>query len=92
MDETRLRLDGNACAGLLQEVFANDMTAAMGACNGCGTLAVIGRQLLYGYPDGPGAVLRCSTCEQVLIVIVRIEEGHRLSTPGLAWVDLRQEA
>ena len=28
MDETTLRLDGNACAGLLREVFANDLTAA----------------------------------------------------------------
>ena len=29
-----LMLDGNAVAGLLQEVFAVEMTTAMGSCNG----------------------------------------------------------
>ncbi|HEX4213030.1 MAG TPA: DUF6510 family protein [Candidatus Dormibacteraeota bacterium] len=92
MDETGLRLDGNACGGLLQEVFVDDLTAATGACASCGAVGEIGRQHLYDFPDGPGAVLRCSACESVLIVIVRIGGGHRLSTPGLAWMDLRQHA
>ena len=34
MDE--LMLDGNAVAGLLQEVFAAEMTTATGTCAGCG--------------------------------------------------------
>ena len=31
-----LMLDGNAVAGLLQEVFAVEMTTAIGTCNACG--------------------------------------------------------
>jgi len=29
-------LDGNAAAGMLGELFAVDITAAIGQCNGCG--------------------------------------------------------
>ena len=34
MDE--LMLDGNAVAGMLQEVFAVEMTTATGTCGNCG--------------------------------------------------------
>jgi Family of unknown function (DUF6510) len=33
-----LMLDGNAIAGLLQEVFAVQMTTAIGTCAGCGAV------------------------------------------------------
>jgi hypothetical protein len=36
MDETDLRLDGNAVAGMLAEVFGFEMTAEWGGCAGCG--------------------------------------------------------
>jgi hypothetical protein len=88
MDETSLRLDGNACAGLLREVFAHDMTAASAACAGCGAVGQIGRQHLYDFPHGPGAVLRCFACENVLMVVVHTEGRHRFAAQGLAWVDV----
>ena len=62
MDETRLRLDGNAAGGMLREVFVQDVSAARGACACCGTIAQLGSQPLYMYPRSPGAVLRCSGC------------------------------
>ena len=40
MDE--LMLDGNAVAGLLQEVFAVEMTTAVGTCGGCGASEAVG--------------------------------------------------
>ena len=89
MDETSLRLDGNACAGLLREVFVHDMTAARAACAACGAVGQIGRQHLYDYPHGPGAVLRCFACENVLMVVVHIEGRHRFAAQGLAWIDVR---
>lgn len=92
MDGSGTRLDGNACAGLLFEVFGSDITAAVGACAGCGAVGEVGRMHLYGYPDGPGTVLRCPKCDTVLVVVVRRDRGHRLATPGLAWVDLAGEA
>lgn len=88
MDETTLRLDGNACAGLLREVFAYDLTAAGGACAGCGSVAPIGAQHLYGYPGGPGAVLRCHACESVLMVVVHGGGRYRVAAPGLTWIEI----
>jgi len=89
MDESALRLDGNACAGLLCEIFTHDMTAARAACGGCGAVGPIGEQHLYGYPDGPGAVLRCHRCESVLLVITTTETRHRLGAQGMAWIDMQ---
>ena len=88
MDETTSRLDGNACAGLLREVFADDMTAARGACASCGAVRQVGGQLLYGYPDGPGAVLRCSSCESVLMVVVHAGGRYRLAVQGMTWIEM----
>jgi hypothetical protein len=38
-----LMLDGNAVAGLLQEVFAVEMTTAIGTFNTCGVTDHVGR-------------------------------------------------
>lgn len=89
MDETQLRLDGNACAGLLREVFAAEMTSALGACAVCGAVGEIGGQHLYAYPGGPGAVLRCRDCENVLLVLVHTGQRYRLGFPGLVWIEGR---
>ena len=42
MDETDLRLDGNAVAGMLAEVFGFEMTAEWGGCAGCGATSQLG--------------------------------------------------
>ena len=36
------RLDGNAAAGLLRELFAFEMTTALGTCANCGKTGSIG--------------------------------------------------
>jgi hypothetical protein len=89
MDETQLRLDGNAAAGLLQEVFVRELSAARGACAACGTVAQMGSQHLYMYPLSPGAVLRCSTCQEVLMVFVHAGGRIRLGLRGLTWLEMR---
>ena len=88
MDESELRLDGNASAGLLREIFVHDMTGARGACSSCGAVGYIGAQHLYDYPYGPGAVLRCSSCEGLLMVVVRTGTHYRLGTQGFFWMEL----
>ncbi len=65
MDE--LMLDGNAVAGLLQEVFAVEMTTAVGRCNACGVEEEIGASHVF---RGAGIVMRCSRCDNVLVTIV----------------------
>jgi len=73
-----LTLDGNAAAGVLQEVFAAEMTAAAGTCDGCGAVEALGAVRLY---TGAGIVLRCPHCEDVLLKVVT--DGGRI------WIDLR---
>ncbi|ONI69333.1 hypothetical protein BWI15_22310 [Kribbella sp. ALI-6-A] len=72
-------LDGNAAAGALSEVFAVDLTAATGRCNGCGHTGVFAEARLYA--DAPGLVARCPGCEDVLLRVV--------TTPTDTYVDLR---
>ena len=75
MDE--LMLDGNAVAGLLQEVFAVEMTTAVGTCGGCGTAGPVGAAHLY---RGAGIVLRCPHCGNTLAKIVKNDSR--------VWIDL----
>lgn len=72
-------LDGNMLAGPLGDVFAMDVSAAVGQCAACGTSAPIGAARVY--PDAPGLVARCATCGEVVLRLVR--SGSR------AWLDLR---
>jgi hypothetical protein len=88
MDETQLRLDGNAAAGILREVFVHELSAARGACASCGTIAQMGSQHLYMYPLSPGAVLRCTTCQDVLMVLVHAGGRYRLALRGLTWLEM----
>ena len=88
MDESQLRLDGNAAAGILREVFVYEMSAARGACASCGAVAQMGSQHLYMYPLSPGAVLRCATCQDVLMVVVHAGGRYRLALPGLSWLEM----
>jgi demethoxyubiquinone hydroxylase (CLK1/Coq7/Cat5 family) len=65
-----LMLDGNAVAGLLQEIFADDMTTAVGTCDRCGRAGQVGAAHVF---RGAGVVLRCPHCDNVLAKMVRAE-------------------
>jgi hypothetical protein len=73
-----LMLDGNAAAGILQELFAVEMTIAVGTCDSCGAAGEVGRAHLY---RGAGIVLRCPSCDAILMTLV--------TAGGRAWIDLR---
>jgi uncharacterized protein DUF6510 len=88
MNDSDLRLDGNAAAGLLGEIFAVEMTTAQGCCASCGNVGPIGAAHLYMSDRSPGAVLRCPGCEQVLMVAVARRGRRRLSMPGVRWIDV----
>ena len=68
-----LMLDGNAVAGLLQEVFAVEMTTAIGTCNTCGATDRVGALHVF---RGAGIVMRCPHCDNVVAKIV--EAGPRI--------------
>jgi hypothetical protein len=80
MDEQRL--DGNAAAGILEEIFTFEITTARAACVHCGAAGEVGAQMAY--VTEIGTVLRCSGCEGVLIRLVRQDEG-----PQRYWLDLK---
>ena len=68
-----LMLDGNAVAGLLQEVFAVEITTATSTCNTCGATEAVGALHVF---RGAGIVMRCPHCDNVLVTIV--EDGTRV--------------
>ena len=72
-------LDGNAIAGQLVEVFGAELTTAIGVCAGCGASGAVAE--LEVYLEAPGTVVRCRSCESVLMVLV--------TARGVTCVDLR---
>jgi hypothetical protein len=77
-----LRLDGNAAAGMMAEIFPFEMTSAESICAGCGQRGPLGSLLLYG--GETGAIMRCPSCDQV---VLRMMHQHRRD--GQYWIDMR---
>jgi ribosomal protein S27E len=80
-------LDGNAAGGVLLEVFAHEMTTAMGTCASCGTTAAMATA--HVYMGGPGTVLRCPNCGDVLMCIVDAGGDVHLDLSGLRRIVVR---
>jgi hypothetical protein len=72
-------LDGNVLAAPMREIFAVDITAAVGRCAGCAQVHAVAT--LRVYTQAPGLVARCPTCDAVILRLVR--------GPDRAWLDLR---
>ena len=81
-DETHV--DGNALGGLLMQVFGREMTDADGCCASCGSVHAMGAMLVY---RGPGDVVRCPTCDNVVVVAVTIRERTRVHLSALRWLE-----
>jgi hypothetical protein len=77
-------LDGNAAAGLLAEVFGGDMTSATETCAHCGSAAAIAAARVY--TAGPGTVLRCPHCDDILMSIAWTGR-FSVDTMGIARID-----
>jgi len=73
-------LDGNAAAGLLQEIFALEITTAQFQCAACDSTGAMGSLPLYAAQMG--AVLRCSHCDGILMAAVRTPHGRWLEMTG----------
>jgi hypothetical protein len=75
-------VDGNAIGGLLQEVFGTEMTAAGSVCGTCGAAREVAELAVYTH--APGTVVRCRTCDSVLMVFVRLHNRVCVDLMGLA--------
>ena len=77
-------VDGNALGGMLMEMFGREMTDALGSCGNCGKVHAIGEMRVY---RGPGDVVRCPTCTNVVAVAVTIGERSRMHMTALRWLE-----
>ena len=73
------KLDGNAAAGILQEIFPFEMTSVQATCTGCGLNGAVGT--LAVYMNSMGTVVRCPACDTVLMRVVHAK--------GQYWLDMR---
>src|SRR4051794_34033170 len=73
-----LVVDANALGGTLAGVFGGDVTGSPGRCAHCHTVSIVGT--MRAYARGPGIVLRCPACTEVVVRVVE--------TPAATYVDL----
>jgi hypothetical protein len=95
MEETtdmnrELMLDANATAGVLYELFGVEMTAAPIECATCGNEGEIGE--LLAFTQGPGIVLRCLKCENIVLRIVQTPDAIYLDARGAVYLRLARPA
>jgi ribosomal protein S27E len=83
-------LDGNAVAGLLCDVFGEEMTTALVTCAACGAIEAVAETVVY--PHAPGAIIRCRGCEALLMAITQIKDVSCVDLRGIAVLRTRQDA
>jgi hypothetical protein len=81
MDERDLRVDGNAVAGLLSEMFSVEATTVLVTCAGCGSRDALATAHVYMH--GPGVVLRCPSCTSVVMRFARIRDRMVADVSGV---------
>ena len=86
-----LTVDGSAVGGLLASIFAADITAGHGRCAHCATVSVVAT--MRAYVRGPGIVLRCPACAEVVVRIVETPTATLVDLTGARMLRLpRREA
>ncbi len=81
MDPLDMRLDGNAAAGLLMDIFGREMTADITVCATCRAEHPLGRLLVYAY--GMGTTIRCPNCGNVQMRVAEIRGRTSLDLRGV---------
>jgi hypothetical protein len=79
MEAGTLHTDGNELAGILQEVFVAEVTAASRVCQSCRKENPIGAHRLY---HGAGFVLRCPSCGDLAACVTVRPDGNVISLHG----------
>jgi Family of unknown function (DUF6510) len=73
-------VDGNAIGGLLSDVFGRDTTDVSGRCRECGAENVVAALRVY---RAAGVVVRCPSCEAVLMRLVAARDELWIDLDGL---------
>ena len=83
----KLRLDGNAAAGPLGEVFSFEVTTAEYTCEGCGSTDRIGAAMVYEV-RGLGTIVRCPGCDNALIRLAHNRERYLVDLRGTRYLTI----
>jgi hypothetical protein len=75
-----LTVDANAVGGLLATVFGIDVTGSPGQCATCHTVSIVGTMRVY--MRGPGIVIRCPACTQVVMRMVQTPTAMLIDASG----------
>jgi Family of unknown function (DUF6510) len=78
-------LDGNAIAGTLEDIFGEDMTMTTARCGGCGRTGPIAETGVY--LRAPGVVVRCRSCDTVLVVVTQRRATYCIDLRGVSALD-----
>lgn len=89
MEQSDLKVDGNAIGGLLREIFTMEVTTAETTCAGCGKIHAVGRVDVY--MNAPGAVVRCPACGNVLMRIVQGRGRYWLDLTGIRCLEFSEQ-
>lgn len=81
-------MDGNAAAGVLQELFPFEITMAHIRCAGCTAVEPVGAKMAY--MNAPGMLLRCAHCDSVLLTVVHGEGRYWLEMRGATWLQIAE--
>ena len=79
-------LDGNAIGGMLFEIFGGEMTTAQAVCDHCGSRGPLAQCEVY--LGGPGVVVRCRVCHNIVMVLVEVREMMCVDVGGLSYLEL----
>ena len=90
MSDDIMPLDGNAAAGRLRDLFADDMTDAIVKCEGCERENALATLVLYG--GAVGVVLRCPGCDAVNLRMSNTGRSIHLDLRGASRVSIRLQA
>jgi hypothetical protein len=79
-------VDGNAIGGILYQVFGREMTMAKAECGHCGARGPLAECEVY--LGGPGVVVRCRVCHNIVMVLVEVREMTCVDLSGLRELQL----
>ena len=82
------KLDSNAAVGILQAIFPFEMTLVQATCTGCCTTNAIGATAAYMH--GMGTIVRCPSCDNVLIRIVHAGGRYLLDRRGVRVLEIKE--
>jgi Family of unknown function (DUF6510) len=84
-----IKLDGNA-GGILQVIFPLDTMQVQATCAGCGATNAVGATAAYMH--GMGTVVRCQSCDAVLMRIAQVKGRYLLDMRGIGVLEMGAES